>query len=42
MQFVFYYGSNGTGALIASSQGDSTYAIFTRDQKYGIQAPFFA
>lgn len=26
-----YYGPNGTGYLIASSQGDSSYAVYTRD-----------
>jgi myo-inositol-hexaphosphate 3-phosphohydrolase/phosphodiesterase/alkaline phosphatase D-like protein len=26
-----YYGANGTGYLLASSQGDSTYAVFSRE-----------
>lgn len=26
-----YYGENGTGYLIANSQGDSSYAVFTRE-----------
>jgi len=28
---TIYYGKNGTGYLLASSQGDSTYAVYSRD-----------
>lgn len=28
---TIYYGPNGTGYLLASSQGDSTFAVYTRD-----------
>jgi 3-phytase len=28
---TIYYADNGTGYLLASSQGDSTYAVFTRE-----------
>ncbi len=28
---TLYYGPNGTGYLIASSQGDATYAVFSRE-----------
>ena len=28
---TLYYGANGTGYLLASSQGDSTYAVFSRE-----------
>lgn len=27
-----YYGANGTGYLVASSQGDSSYAVFSREE----------
>ncbi|MEB3310093.1 MAG: phytase [Snowella sp.] len=29
---AIYYGPNGTGYLVASSQGDSTYAVYSREE----------